>query len=271
MLVRDWWRKRQCVVSGRIHRCHRCDPGSIPGWCLLPSFPMWLALLSNFDVTGIRTCAQSSILATRTHHVFAVLDSHQNVVLRNCGSLFISNFSVLRPTVFWVVIRFVPSVALICIWVRLPGSRSEFLLLRRVFVGYLYMFHCEFWRWRELLGILAEIPKSQHALRTKRKELSFSSMEYSWMFLHDMDTLAEWSRRQLAKPMGSPRAPQVSIFFFRCSQACPWGDRKIDSGDWKQCEAVNKAVFSWQSDRDGVSNFDVIISGNPETGQVRRF
>ncbi len=21
--------------SGRIHRCHRCDPGSIPGWCIL--------------------------------------------------------------------------------------------------------------------------------------------------------------------------------------------------------------------------------------------
>ena len=20
--------------SGRIHRCHRCDPGSIPGWCI---------------------------------------------------------------------------------------------------------------------------------------------------------------------------------------------------------------------------------------------
>ena len=150
-------------------------------------------------------CAQSAILATRTHHVFAVLDSHQNVVLRSCGSLFISNFSVLRPTLFWVVICFVPSVALICIWARLPGSRSEFLLLRRVFVGSLYMFHCEFWRWLELLGILAEIPKSQHALRTKRTELSFSPMEYSWMFLHDMDTLAEWSRRQPAKPMGSPR------------------------------------------------------------------
>ena len=24
--------------SGRIHRCHRCDPGSIPGWCMLCLF-----------------------------------------------------------------------------------------------------------------------------------------------------------------------------------------------------------------------------------------
>ena len=95
--------------------------------------------------------------------------------------------------------------------------------------------------------------------------------ENPWMFSHAMDTLAEWSRRRPAKLMGSPRVPQVSNFLFRGPQACPWGDRKIDSGDWKQCEAFNKAVFSWQSDRDGVSNFDVIISGNPETGQVRRF
>ena len=25
--------------SGRIHRCHRCDPGSIPGWCNIAKLP----------------------------------------------------------------------------------------------------------------------------------------------------------------------------------------------------------------------------------------
>ena len=186
-------------------------------------------------------CAQSSFLATRTHRVFAVLDSHQNVVLRNCASLFISNFSVLRPTLFWVVIRFVSSVALTCIWARLPGSRSEFLLLRRVFVGYLYMFHWEFSRWRELLGMLAEIPKSQHALRTKRRKschsllwniLGCSCMIWTlWPSGQGVGLLSRWGL-----PAWVP-IPQVSIFFFRCSQACRWVDKKIDSGDWKQCEA----------------------------------
>ena len=43
--MRDFcsWRGRQHLESnlhrhqwssGRIHRCHRCDPGSIPGWCI---------------------------------------------------------------------------------------------------------------------------------------------------------------------------------------------------------------------------------------------
>jgi hypothetical protein len=32
--------------SGRIHRCHRCDPGSIPGWCTL------MAMHPQFNLDG---------------------------------------------------------------------------------------------------------------------------------------------------------------------------------------------------------------------------
>ena len=31
--------------SGRIHCCHRCDPGSIPGWCIYHSAQFWHQLL----------------------------------------------------------------------------------------------------------------------------------------------------------------------------------------------------------------------------------
>ena len=35
------------------------------------------------------------------------------------------------------------------------------------------------------------------------------------------------------------RIPQVSIFFFRCSQSCAWADKKVDSGNWKpRCSRV---------------------------------
>ena len=33
MDVWDWKTTMHQWSSGRIHRCHRCDPGSIPGWC----------------------------------------------------------------------------------------------------------------------------------------------------------------------------------------------------------------------------------------------
>ena len=39
---RKFWRRfthLQQWSSGRIHRCHRCDPGSIPGCCIL--HPRW--------------------------------------------------------------------------------------------------------------------------------------------------------------------------------------------------------------------------------------
>ena len=177
------------------------------------SFPMWLALLSNFDGTGIRTPARR---AQFSHSDTSCLRSsrfvHQNVVLRNCASLFISVLCifietsvsldllcfelsfVLSPPSLWSA--HLSAITRFALWIP-PVTPSLCRISLHVSLGvFKVVWAPRNSRWN---------PEISARLTHKRKSCNSLLCNILGCSLHDMDTLAEWSRRRPAKPMGSPR------------------------------------------------------------------
>ena len=56
------WAQKHQWSSGRIHRCHRCDPGSIPGWCTVSLSHVAALSLHPFFVSGFARLATDLFL-----------------------------------------------------------------------------------------------------------------------------------------------------------------------------------------------------------------